>query len=269
MVAFLGALVLALVRNPIYGLYAYIAEFYLHPPSRWWGHFPSGPALVDARRRRHADRDYVACTSGPAPRSAGTRRRRENSGSYLRSGSGSEACGLSIRLSIGRRRFARQVPPRLPHGVQADRHAGKSYRVPAASRRRAASTSAFSRTERMLPTRLDGVGGPGIDDSNTLSMHLDTGVVAAAMLTLYLRDWRRYFCIVAIAFSMNAIVLMGAAAHSSRSIAGGLMLLYLRPVAYRGMFYVVCRAWGPSVRSRRFDAILGSHEHRGGRRDGR
>src|SRR5690606_9790393 len=30
--------------------------------------------------------------------------------------------------------------------------------------------------------RLDGVGGPGIDDANTLGMHAATGAVASAML---------------------------------------------------------------------------------------
>jgi O-antigen ligase len=86
--------------------------------------------------------------------------------------------------------------------------------------------------------RLDGVGGPGIDDSNTLSMHLDTGVAAAAMLALHLKDWRRYFCIAASAFAMNAIVLTGSRGAFLALVAGGLMLLYLRPVAYKKVFYV-------------------------------
>src|SRR5690606_10123344 len=37
--------------------------------------------------------------------------------------------------------------------------------------------------------RLDGVGGPGIDDSNTLGMHLGTGVIAGAMLVLHFKGW--------------------------------------------------------------------------------
>jgi len=69
-------------------------------------------------------------------------------------------------------------------------------------------------------------------------MHLDTGVVAAAMLTLHLKDWRRYFCIAAIAFSMNAIVLTGSRGAFLALLSGGLMLLYLRPVAYKKVFYV-------------------------------
>ena len=39
MVGFMVLLLLALARDPIFGLFAYIAEFYLHPVSRWWGHF--------------------------------------------------------------------------------------------------------------------------------------------------------------------------------------------------------------------------------------
>jgi hypothetical protein len=87
-------------------------------------------------------------------------------------------------------------------------------------------------------SRLDGVGGPGIDDSNTLSMHLATGVICGAMLVLHLKDWRRYFCILAIAFAMNAIVLTGSRGAFLALVGGGLVLYYLRPVAYKKMFYV-------------------------------
>ena len=31
------ACLMALIRHPIYGLMAYLAAFYVHPPSRWWG----------------------------------------------------------------------------------------------------------------------------------------------------------------------------------------------------------------------------------------
>lgn len=36
---------MALVRHPVYGLLAYLAAFYVHPPSRWWGQ----GALLDVR----------------------------------------------------------------------------------------------------------------------------------------------------------------------------------------------------------------------------
>jgi len=37
MLAFFAGCYLALARHPIYGLVTYVAEYYLHPPSRWWG----------------------------------------------------------------------------------------------------------------------------------------------------------------------------------------------------------------------------------------
>ncbi|MCK6369959.1 MAG: hypothetical protein L6Q83_01330, partial [Gammaproteobacteria bacterium] len=33
---FLALAALALFRHPVYGLYLYLAAFYVHPPSRWW-----------------------------------------------------------------------------------------------------------------------------------------------------------------------------------------------------------------------------------------
>jgi hypothetical protein len=37
LIAFFAGCLLAVVRHPIYGLMTYVAVFYLHPPSRWWG----------------------------------------------------------------------------------------------------------------------------------------------------------------------------------------------------------------------------------------
>ena len=42
---FFGLLGAALIRHPIYGLMAYLASFYVHPPSRWWGQ----GLLIDVR----------------------------------------------------------------------------------------------------------------------------------------------------------------------------------------------------------------------------
>lgn len=37
LVGFFAGCLLAFIRHPIYGLMTYVAVFYLHPPSRWWG----------------------------------------------------------------------------------------------------------------------------------------------------------------------------------------------------------------------------------------
>ena len=36
-IAYLTGCLMALTRHPIFGLVTYVAVFYLHPPSRWWG----------------------------------------------------------------------------------------------------------------------------------------------------------------------------------------------------------------------------------------
>ena len=44
LLVFFAGMGLALFRDPVFGLYTYVAEFYLSPPSRWWG-----AALPDLR----------------------------------------------------------------------------------------------------------------------------------------------------------------------------------------------------------------------------
>jgi len=39
LLAYLGGLGLALFRHPRYGVYTYLAVYYLDPPSRWWSAF--------------------------------------------------------------------------------------------------------------------------------------------------------------------------------------------------------------------------------------
>lgn len=37
LVVYFVMLMLAFVRDPVWGLYAYLWVFYNHPPARWWG----------------------------------------------------------------------------------------------------------------------------------------------------------------------------------------------------------------------------------------
>lgn len=237
MCAFLVALVLALVRNPIYGLFAYIADFYLHPPSRWWGHF-----LPDLRWSMLAALVTLVAILMHAP--ADPKRPQWYSTTPAKF-----MIAFTIWFWIGGL-WALDPSQHWPAAVLLSKYLlvyFMIYKLIDTPGKMTAFLLAHVAGCFYLgylafgsdpSTRLDGVGGPGIDDSNTLSMHLDTGVVAAAMLTLHLKDWRRYFCIVAIAFAMNAIVLTGSRGAFLALIAGGLMLYYLRPVAYKKMFYI-------------------------------
>src|SRR5215470_16251229 len=37
LILFIAGCVLAFIRHPIYGLMTYVGEYFIHPPSRWWG----------------------------------------------------------------------------------------------------------------------------------------------------------------------------------------------------------------------------------------
>jgi O-antigen ligase len=233
--AFLGALGMALARNPLYGLYAYIAVFYLHPPSRWWG-----AALPDLRW------------------------------SFL--SAGVTLIAILIHSPPDRQRASWiATPPALIMvlftvwfwltylwTLEPDQHMGAAvlltkyllvfymvYRVIDTPRKGVWFLAAhvfgclyLGILAWGMPSagRLDGVGGPGIDDSNTLGMHLGTGVVCGAMLVLHFRNWLRYAFIIAALFALNGIVLTGSRGAFLALVAGGGMLALLHPRVYRKQF---------------------------------
>jgi hypothetical protein len=87
--------------------------------------------------------------------------------------------------------------------------------------------------------RLEGVGGPGIDDSNTMSMHLGTGVAVGAILLLTERGtWRFWTTLVAMPFLLNGIMQGSSRGAFLGLVAGGLCLFWLKPAAYRKQFVV-------------------------------
>src|SRR5262249_13467175 len=77
--------------------------------------------------------------------------------------------------------------------------------------------------------RLDGVGGPGIDDSNPLGMHMAAVAVAGAMALFATKKWRRAICVLAMPFMLNTIVMAGSRGAFLALVAGGLVLFRLRP----------------------------------------
>jgi O-antigen ligase len=73
---------------------------------------------------------------------------------------------------------------------------------------------------RDVGARLDGVGGPGIDDSNTLGMYFATGAVVAAGLALTQRGWRRYLAVICGALILNGLVLANSRGAFLGLVAG-------------------------------------------------
>lgn len=85
--------------------------------------------------------------------------------------------------------------------------------------------------------RLDGVGGPGIDDANTLAMYLATGVIVGVGLVLTQGGWRRWVVLLAMALSAEGFVLANSRGAFGGLIAGGLVLAFCTAKRYRRFFW--------------------------------
>jgi hypothetical protein len=81
------------------------------------------------------------------------------------------------------------------------------------------------------------VGGPGIDDANTLGMYLATAIAAGVVLLLTLRGWRRVLLVVALPILLNGVVLANSRGAMLGLLGGGAMAYYLCPPQRKWVFY--------------------------------
>ncbi len=81
--------------------------------------------------------------------------------------------------------------------------------------------------------RLDGVGGPGIDDANTLGMYLATGAIVGIGLFVTQTGWRRYLSLASLVVIVNGIVLANSRGSFIGILAGGLLLTVCRAKQHR------------------------------------
>lgn len=240
---FLGCAVLALVRHPIYGLYLYLGVFYIHPPSRWWN------SMVPDLR-------WSLLAAGVALLAVFIHRKKLVSAArpwYT------TAPGLVLLLLVGwlwvQNFWALDSEAHFNASVQYTKYVVVFYLMYRLASNPTEATNvlllhvagclflgllAFY-TGRTYGDRLDGVGGPGLDDANSLGMFLATGVIVGAMLILVLKGWRRVAVILAMPFILNGVVLSGSRGAFLGLLAGGAVLFFLRPPQRRWTF------WGSAV----------------------
>jgi hypothetical protein len=233
--AFIATMGLALFRHPVYGLYGYVALFYLHPPDRWWA---SG--LPDLRWTLTASIVTLLAT-------------------------------LRLKADASRPSWLTESPAKLllaftawvwiqyPWALLPDAHLFFAtlylkyvvlffliYRlVDSPERMRGFLTVHFLGCAYLgwlayhasFSGRLEGVGGPGIDEANALGMQLVTGIVTGAMLILHYAGWRRWLLVAAMPLLINGLVLTQSRSAFLGLAAGGLVLWNLKPVARRKVFY--------------------------------
>jgi O-antigen ligase len=232
--AFLTLLALALVRHPIYGLYAYLAVFYVHPPSRWWSmHLPdlrwallAGVVTLIAILIHRAKLQRSPPWFGNAP----------------------AAILIAYCLWMWLQNlWALDPTVHYAASVQFTKYLIAFYFVyklmDSPERLRDLllvhlggcaylGLQAFLSSNLAGP-RLDGVGGPGIDDANTLGMFLATGVVAGAAIVLCQPGWRRMAGFAGLALTMNGLVLTASRGAFIGLLGGGGVLAALHPRRFR------------------------------------
>lgn len=238
LLAFFIGLVMAVVRHPFYGLYTYIGTFYVHPPSRWWG-----AELPDLRWSLIA-----ACVTLV---SMLTLPRSPDRPAWL-STTGPKLLLIYVAYMYIQTPFALSYTEQVEGLTLFTKYLILTYLICRLVRTEDDVTNflmahiigciyfgylAFGAT--FSGGRLEGVGGPGVDDSNTMSMHMATGVICAAMIMLVRSDWRRYVCLAGMPFILNTIVLAGSRGSFLGLLGGGGVVVLFRKYTNKWLFWVM------------------------------
>ena len=234
---FFATLVMSFTRHPRYGLYAYLAAFYVHPPSRWWG-----ASLPDLRWSLLAAAvTLIALWKAKA---------KDERISWSSTTPGKTLILFTIWIWI-QSAWALDSQMHSELAVLYTKYIVLFYLIykicdsPEEIERFLLAHVvgcfylgylAFSQP---VSGRLEGVGGPGIDEANALAMQLATAVMCGAMFVLSDRGPKLYVSIFSMAFILNGIVLCGSRGAFLSVIAGGLVLHFMKPKAHRVLFYAL------------------------------
>jgi hypothetical protein len=232
LLAYVAGLALAVFRHPRFGLYTYLAVFYLHPPSRWWG-----ATLPDLRWALLAALVTLA----------GTLRLpvRESEPKWLASAPALLLIVFTVWLwvqNLWALHPSRHFELSILFGkyvilyyllfrmLDSPREVGNFLLA------HVIGCAYLGWLVLLAPEgggRVEGVGGPGIDDANGLGMFVATGALCAGVLILGERAWKRWLCVLASPFLLNALVQSGSRGAVLGFVAGGLVVLYLSGRALR------------------------------------
>ena len=233
---------LAFKRHPIYGFYFYLASFYVHPPSRWWNYMlPSVRwSLISAvvavlavliHRGRLRGKPFWM-TNAPATILTIY--------AILMWVQCAWALDLETHLE-GATKFAKYLVAfwlvyRLVDTKETLRDLMFAH---------AAGCTLLGILCQFVGrdgNRLDGVGGPGLDDANTLGMYLATGIIVSLGIFLTSKDWRRWASLGMMVLILNGFVLANSRGSFLGLVAGGLVLLFCKAREHRKMFWVLALA---------------------------
>lgn len=230
---FLGSLVGGFLRWPVLALGAYLLSFFGHPPSRWWGY-----ALPDLR---------WAMLSAAVVLVVAFRYKSRNT---------TQASWFSDPIIMLVLAFVAWMWIQTPWAANFNDHTEgvimmtkylvvmyaivKLLDTPRALEHFSVMTAVgcayfgiLAREMSSSSERLDGVGGPGVDDANTLGMLLAVGIVLGVAQILRGPIWSRVLVALSLPFALNGLILTQSRGAFLGLAAGGLVLALLAPRAQR------------------------------------
>lgn len=227
---------MAIFRHPRYGLYAYLFAFYMHPPDRWWRSdvpdlrwaFIAGLITLVATVRLESDRDR-------AP--------------WYRTGGG--LCLILYTLWMALQSLW-VVSPYHQEGVELY----AKYLILFYLIYKLVNTEEELRNFFLMHImgafylgwlaygknfhgRLEGVGAPGIDDSNTFGMHMSTAAIFAGALMLRGGRYVRLVVLGCVPFILNTVVLTQSRGAFLGLLAGGIGVFLGKPSERKWVAYVL------------------------------
>jgi len=235
---YLGFLWLAFAKHPRFGLFAYLLAFYAHPPSRWWG-----DVLPDLRWSLTAS----LVTMGAVALAARPRVKR-NGVSCIRTAPIKLYLLLLGYMII---QFAWALDPALHreavvliakylilmcllHQTLESFDHLKAFLV---ANVLGGFYLGYLAVGRDVSGRLEGIGGPGIDDANTLGMYLGALMFLSASLLFWADKKYRLLGIVALAFIVNGIIYTQSRGAVVAIVLAGGMLWLLVPSRHQRQFF--------------------------------
>lgn len=238
LLGYTGLLFLALFRSPLWGLYAYVATFYLHPVDRWWS-----AGLPDLRWSLLAAAvTCVAVLLRPAVLDPGRR-------SWLAFAGAKVLLLYTVWLWI-----------QLPWAFLFDEHLEVAilftkylvlfyliytlvrsdedlYRFSLAHVLGCAYLGILV-LAAPAQGRLEGVGGPGINEANALGMQLGTGLLFAAALVAKAPVWMRLAALFSIPLMANGVVQTESRGAFLAIVMGAGAMFILSQRQFRKYWYV-------------------------------
>ena len=243
MFGFLALLLATLTLHPRYGLYAYLVAFYVHPPSRWWGE-----GLPDLRWSLLAS--IVTLISVWRMRTSRSNSQETQRVSWLKTTPARLLIVWTVWLWI-QWLWALDRDMQGVLAVAFTKYVILYYVLyEICSTPEEVGRFLFAHVAGCaflgylalgvdVSGRLEGVGGPGIDEANAMAMQLSTAIPCGAMIVLTKRNWQFVFTSVAIALILNAIVLAGSRGAFLALLASGLCLYLMKPREHRMLFYAL------------------------------